>query len=176
MWALTIELEQTGNCLELESEVPVARPAKQKAHQGGPGARTVALESGPVEAIEASLDMTPLDETTAALVKAAALDTQARPFLETGAAAEVAKQVRARLKMAELMGVLIGATSGCCHRRTGLTEVPLIGVARASLETAMSTRFPLESDSVEASSEAAPLETTRVGTAVSLEGTEALAA
>ncbi len=59
-------------------------------------------------------------------------------------------------------------------RRSGLTMALLIGAARTSLETVVSTGAPLESDSVEASLESAPLETVRAGTAMVLEGTDAL--
>ena len=76
--------------------------------------------------------------------------------------------------MAELTEVLIRVSRECCVRRSGLTMALLVGAARTSLETVVSTGAPFKSDSAEASLEPAPLETTRTGTAAVLEGTEAL--
>ena len=82
---------------------------------------------------------------------------------------EVEQQVRAPLRMAELMGAPNGVSSECCSRTS------VNGVAGASLETVVTTRAPLERESVETSVESAPLETVMVGTGASLEGTGVLA-
>ena len=101
-----------------------------------------------------------------------------RAPLEAGALAEVGQQVGNPLWKAELMGVFIKASSGCCIRRTGLTGAMTAVLRGASVETELSLASimaPLESESVEASVESAPLEKVVVGTGASLERTEVLA-
>ena len=91
-----------------------------------------------------------------------------RAPLEAGALAEVGQQVGNPMWKAELMGVFIKASSssGCCIRRTGLTGAMTAVLRGASVETELSLASimaPLESESVEASVESAPLETVMVG-------------
>ena len=81
----------------------------QKASQGdaGDGTLSKTLESDPVVAVEAPLEVAPLKA-----IAWAPLDNARRALVETEAVTDVAQPVREALRITGLMGFLIKAING----------------------------------------------------------------